>query len=34
VYLTECDPSSFSPGTFADVEILGTRDYDLIARPF
>ena len=33
VYLTDCDPSSFLPGTFADVEIVGARDYDLIARP-
>jgi len=33
VYLTECDPSSFLPGTFADVEIVGARDYDFIARP-
>jgi len=33
VYLTECDPSSFGPGTFAEVEIVGARDYDLLARP-
>src|SRR5438105_4943386 len=33
VYLTECDPSQFRPGEFADVEIVGARDYDLIARP-
>jgi ribosomal protein S12 methylthiotransferase len=33
VYLTECDPSNFRPGEFADVEIVGARDYDLIARP-
>jgi ribosomal protein S12 methylthiotransferase len=33
VYLTECDPSSFRPGDFAEVEIVGSRDYDLIARP-
>jgi ribosomal protein S12 methylthiotransferase len=33
VYLTECDPSSLRPGDFAEVEIVGTRDYDLIARP-
>jgi tRNA A37 methylthiotransferase MiaB len=33
VYLTECDPSQFSPGEFTDVEIVGARDYDLIARP-
>src|SRR5262249_44790568 len=33
VYLTECDPSAFRPGEFADVEIVGARDYDLLARP-
>jgi len=33
VYLTECDPSRFRAGEFAEVEIVGARDYDLIARP-
>jgi ribosomal protein S12 methylthiotransferase len=33
VYLTECDPSRYHPGDFADVTIVGTRDYDLIGRP-
>jgi ribosomal protein S12 methylthiotransferase len=33
VYLTECDPSQFKPGDFTEVEIVGARDYDLIARP-
>jgi ribosomal protein S12 methylthiotransferase len=33
VYLTECDPSAFRPGDFAEVEIIGAREYDLIARP-
>ena len=33
VFLTECDPSSFRSGDFVEVEIVGTRDYDLIARP-
>jgi ribosomal protein S12 methylthiotransferase len=33
VYLTDCDPSRFPAGTFADVEIVGAKDYDLIARP-
>jgi len=33
VYLTECDPSQFSSGDFIEVEIVGARDYDLIARP-
>jgi ribosomal protein S12 methylthiotransferase len=33
VYLTECDPARFRAGDFAEVEIVGARDYDLIARP-
>jgi ribosomal protein S12 methylthiotransferase len=33
VYLTDCDPSELSPGEFISVEIVGSRDYDLIARP-
>jgi ribosomal protein S12 methylthiotransferase len=33
VYLTECDSSGFRAGDFAEVEIVGARDYDLIARP-
>jgi len=33
VYLTECDPSSYRPGDFVDVELVGAREYDLIARP-
>jgi ribosomal protein S12 methylthiotransferase len=33
VYLTECDPTSFRPGDFVDVEIVDACDYDLIARP-
>ena len=33
VYLTECDPSSFRSGDFTEVEIVGARGYDLIARP-
>jgi len=33
VYLTDCDPSQFRPGEFTEVEIVGARDYDLIARP-
>jgi ribosomal protein S12 methylthiotransferase len=33
VYLTECDPSSFRSGDFVEVEIVGSKDYDLIARP-
>ncbi len=33
VYLTECDPSAHPAGSFADVEIVGAREYDLVARP-
>ena len=33
IYLTDCDPSRFSPGDFAEVEIVGAHAYDLVARP-
>jgi ribosomal protein S12 methylthiotransferase len=33
VYLTECDPSDLSPGQFIQAEIVGSRGYDLVARP-
>jgi ribosomal protein S12 methylthiotransferase len=33
VVLTECDPSMFKAGDFIDVELVGARDYDFIARP-
>jgi ribosomal protein S12 methylthiotransferase len=33
VYLTDCDPSTLSAGQFLDAEVVGARDYDLIARP-
>jgi ribosomal protein S12 methylthiotransferase len=33
VYLTECDPSAYRAGDFAEVEIVGSREYDLLARP-
>jgi ribosomal protein S12 methylthiotransferase len=33
VYLTDCDPTAYRPGQFAEVQIVGARDYDLIARP-
>jgi ribosomal protein S12 methylthiotransferase len=33
VYLTDCDPTTLSAGDFLDVEIVGARGYDLIARP-
>src|SRR6478672_3530409 len=33
VYLAECDPSAYHGGDFVEVEIIGSRDYDLVARP-
>ena len=33
VYLTECDPSAYSPGDFVHVEVVGARNYDLMVRP-
>ena len=33
VYLTDCDPSDFSAGQFIQAEIVGSREYDLIAAP-
>jgi ribosomal protein S12 methylthiotransferase len=33
VYLTECDPSAVTPGDFLDANVVGSRGYDLIARP-
>jgi ribosomal protein S12 methylthiotransferase len=33
VVLTECDPSRLRSGDFVEVEIVGARDYDLVARP-
>jgi ribosomal protein S12 methylthiotransferase len=33
VYLTDVDPATMRPGDFLDVEIVGAREYDLLARP-
>jgi ribosomal protein S12 methylthiotransferase len=33
VYLTDCDPSELTPGEFIHAEIVGSREYDLVARP-
>jgi ribosomal protein S12 methylthiotransferase len=33
VYLTEADPAALTPGQVLEVEIVGARDYDLVARP-
>jgi ribosomal protein S12 methylthiotransferase len=33
VYLTEGDPALCTPGRLIDAEIVGAREYDLIARP-
>ena len=34
VYFTEADPSALRPGEFVDAELVGAREYDLLARPF
>jgi ribosomal protein S12 methylthiotransferase len=33
VYLTDCNPADFSAGQFIQAEIVGSRNYDLLARP-
>ena len=33
VFLTDCDPSRFHAGDFVEVDLVGAREYDLIARP-
>jgi ribosomal protein S12 methylthiotransferase len=33
VYLTDCDPAELAAGTFIQAEIVGSRHYDLLARP-
>ena len=33
VFLTECDPGAVPTGSFLEAEIVGARDYDLLARP-
>jgi ribosomal protein S12 methylthiotransferase len=33
VYLTDTDPEMVKAGDFLDVEIVGAKGYDLIARP-
>ncbi len=33
VYLTECDPSAYRTGDFAEVEVVAARGYDLVVRP-
>ena len=33
VYLTDCDPSSYRPGDFVDIDVVAAREYDLIGRP-
>ncbi len=33
VYLTDCDPAVTRRGTFLDAELVGSRGYDLLARP-
>jgi ribosomal protein S12 methylthiotransferase len=33
VYLTECDPAELEAGAFIEAEVVGSRGYDLVARP-
>jgi ribosomal protein S12 methylthiotransferase len=33
VYLTDADPATLAPGRFVDAEIVGSAEYDLLARP-
>jgi ribosomal protein S12 methylthiotransferase len=33
VFLSECDPAGLPAGALIDAEIVGARDYDLVARP-
>ena len=33
VYFTEADPSGFRTGGFVEAELVGSQDYDFIARP-
>jgi ribosomal protein S12 methylthiotransferase len=33
VFLTDCDPTALPAGTLVEAEIVGARDYDLLARP-
>ncbi len=33
VYLTDCDPTAYAPGSLVAARIVGARDYDLAARP-
>jgi ribosomal protein S12 methylthiotransferase len=33
VYLTDCDPAEFTAGQFIQAEIVGSREYDLLASP-
>jgi ribosomal protein S12 methylthiotransferase len=33
VYLTDCDLEATAPGTFLEAEVIGSRGFDLVARP-
>jgi hypothetical protein len=33
VYLTECDVEQVAPGFFLEAEVVGSKGYDLLARP-
>ena len=34
VYLTDADPEALRPGALLEAEIVGAREYDLVARPW
>jgi ribosomal protein S12 methylthiotransferase len=33
VYLTDCDPTAYAPGTIVDTRVVDARGYDLVAAP-
>jgi ribosomal protein S12 methylthiotransferase len=33
VYLSDCDPSAYAPGTLVEAVVTASRDYDLVVRP-
>jgi ribosomal protein S12 methylthiotransferase len=33
VYLTDCDPTAYAPGTLVDTRVVDARGYDLVAAP-
>jgi ribosomal protein S12 methylthiotransferase len=33
VYLTDCDPTGYAPGTLVEAKLVDARGYDLVAAP-